>query len=256
MDENPPSNIRDRACFVHHVASMPRSPAPAPKTLRRHVTIPGILADIVRRRREEFGYDAFSPYALELICFDLRLRHPHVITLTFARDSLEVQEALDRELVRQYVPGHEKRGPLMQALFCDIAETQRSLPAGTYGTHADHVIYPAVLHPCIEIRWPEAGYESFSAYLTGLIRYDLMLLGPHRYFNGADTDRALLAALDAETVRTFHANEPKRIRLDDFIEQSAGRPMTADERSAAMRQLATTLRERALRKQKEERKGG
>jgi hypothetical protein len=58
----------------------------------------------------------------------------------------------------------------------------------------------------------------------------------------------------ADTVREFHANEPKRIRLDDFIEQSAGRPMSAEERSAAMRHLAATLREKALRKQKQERK--
>jgi hypothetical protein len=39
------------------------------------------------------------------------------------------------------------------------------------------------LRSIIEIRWPELNYPNLSEYVTGLVRYDLMLGGPHTYFN-------------------------------------------------------------------------
>jgi hypothetical protein len=50
---------------------------------------------------------------------------------------------------------------------------------------------------CIETR-------GFSAYLTALIRYELLLLGPHKYYNGDDWGAARMAELDAKTVKAFH----------------------------------------------------
>lgn len=64
------------------------------------------------------------------------------------------------------------------------ANAARSTPTGDFGSARDYVHHSKTLAPCIEQRWQELGYEHFSAYVTGLIRYDLLLLGPHKYFNG------------------------------------------------------------------------
>lgn len=38
---------------------------------------------------------------------------------------------------------------------------------------------PPMLEEAVQIRWRELGYQSFSAYLIGLQRYDLMVQGDH-----------------------------------------------------------------------------
>jgi hypothetical protein len=59
------------------------------------------------------------------------------------------------------------------------------------------------------------GYAFFSDFATALLRYDLLLPGPHNYFDGDDIDRKLLASLDRETRREFEeSRQPKRIYLD------------------------------------------
>ena len=209
--------------------------------------MPGILRETLQKRWAEFRYPSFPPFALELICFDLRKRRDHLITRYFADDTPAAQDALDRELVRQYVPGHEERGPLIQALFCDVAETGRAIPRGNYAVYRNRVQYSDILRPCIETRWRELGYRSFSAYVTGLIRYDLLLLGPHTYFSGDDTDPDLLAALDKETAQIFQANKPQRLYLDTLIETAAGRRLTDEERAGIMRRIAAKLREMAMK---------
>ena len=215
--------------------------------VRRNVALPGMLQETIESRMAEFGYDAFSPFAIELICFDLRKRRYHLITQPFSEDNPSVQEALDRELVRQYSPGRERRGLLMQALFCDTAETGRAQIRGSFSLFRRRIQCPEVLQPCIEVRWRELGYRNFSAYVTGLIRYDLLLLGPHDYFNSEDTAPDVLAALNAETVRTFEANKPQPLYLDFLIDTAAGRRLTDEERSGVMRRIAAKLREMAMK---------
>ena len=62
---------------LHTSARMSRpNHAAAAKTERSRVSIPGILADTARQRWLEFRYPGLSPFGLELICFDLRLRVP------------------------------------------------------------------------------------------------------------------------------------------------------------------------------------
>lgn len=224
---------------------MPSTRPPVPR--RRHVTIPGILRETIQRRMAEFRYTSFSPFALELICFDLRKRREHLITRPFADDTPAVQEALDRELVHHYQPGYERRGLLLRAVFNDTAEIHREPLRGTYSAFRGNITAPEALRPCIEKRWRELGYRNYSAYVTAVIRYDLMLLGPHCYFNGEDKNPEILAALDAGTVQAFHANKPERGYLDYLIEAAAGQQLSWEERSRIMRRIAAKLREMVLK---------
>ena len=49
--------------------------------VRKSITIPGSLASAVKQRCREFGYASFTPYAVELVCYDLRSDAKHAITL-------------------------------------------------------------------------------------------------------------------------------------------------------------------------------
>jgi hypothetical protein len=202
---------------------MPRSRTASCKSHRRHIGYPGVLTETARLRWTEFRYPSFPPYALELICFDLRRRCPHWITLPFSKESREVQEAFDRLLVRHYVPGDEARGLLVCAALCEEAAAARSTPTGAFASERDYVHHSDALAPCIEQRWRELGYATFSAYVIGLIRYDLLLLGPHKYFNGDDWQSARMAELDAITVKEFHKGERKMTLLERMVNQTARR---------------------------------
>lgn len=35
------------------------------------------------------------------------------------------------------------------------------------------------LNAAVDIRWQALGYKSYSAYIKGLIRYDMLVQGPH-----------------------------------------------------------------------------
>ena len=225
---------------------MPRSRTVSAKNHRRRVVFPGVVADTARLRWLEFRYPSFPPYALELICFDLRRRCPHWITLPFSRESREVQDAFDRLLVRHYLPGAEARGLLVCAAMCEEANAARSTPLGEFAAARDYVHYSDALAPCIEQRWQELGYAGFSAYVTGLIRYDLLLLGPHKYFDGDDWQSERMAELDAITVKEFHEAAGKLTYLERMINETAGRDLTDAERDEAMKKLVAMLREWAL----------
>ena len=82
--------------------------------IRKSITIPGLLAPTVKQRCAEFGYEIFTPYAVELVCYDLRSDAKHTITLEIARDTQAAQDAVDRELVAHYQPGQARKGLLVQ----------------------------------------------------------------------------------------------------------------------------------------------
>jgi hypothetical protein len=58
----------------------------------------GLLAATVKQRCREFGHDFFTPYAVELVCYDLRSDAKHSITLEIARDTQPAQDALIENL--------------------------------------------------------------------------------------------------------------------------------------------------------------
>ena len=82
--------------------------------IRKSITIPGLLAPTVKRRRAEFGHTIFTPYAVELVCYDLRSDAKHSITLEIANDTQTAQDAVDRELILRYRPGQPRKGLLVQ----------------------------------------------------------------------------------------------------------------------------------------------
>src|ERR1700680_1183790 len=84
------------------------------KGVRKSITIPGLLASAVKLRCAEFGHAIFTPYAVELVCYDLRSDAKHEITVAIARDTQAAQDAVDRELVSRYRPGHKRDGLLVQ----------------------------------------------------------------------------------------------------------------------------------------------
>jgi hypothetical protein len=225
-----------------------------PESWRVHVAVPGILGTAIKTRREEFSYKSFSPFAVELVCFDLRVRRDHIVTQPFSLEPPDVQNAIDRQVVHYYKPDAPRNWELIER----ILRGEEWLPPigkfveGEFQSFRDHVKFPGKLAPLIEIRWRELGYENLSCYVTGLIRYDLLLSGPHNYFHGDDKKYAdVLAALDEETYTQFHARKRQKILLDYLIEEAAGRKMTPAETEAEMRRLAALIRENALRSQQE-----
>jgi hypothetical protein len=82
--------------------------------VRKSITIPGLLAPTVKRRCAEFRHSIFTPYAVELVCYDLRSDAKHSITLDIARDTQTAQDAVDRELIARYRPGQPRKGLLVQ----------------------------------------------------------------------------------------------------------------------------------------------
>src|SRR5260370_34432193 len=87
--------------------------------VRKSITIPGLLAPTVKLRYAEFGHTIFTPYAVELVCYDLRSYANHTITLEIARDTQAAQDAVDRELVAHYRPGQPRKGLLVQLVERD-----------------------------------------------------------------------------------------------------------------------------------------
>lgn len=214
------------------------------KSWRTHVSVPAILYPSIKVRWAEFAYRTFSPFAVELVCFDLRKRVDHDVTHPLSIDLQPVQDAVDRRIVTSYAPGRERHFGLIDRLLNRDPEVLSTpvIPIPSMAAKRTHIFFPRRLQPLIEIRWRELGYDGLSAYVTGLIRYDLALGGPHKYFNGKDTDPELLAALDARTEREFHAHRRQRILLDYLVERAAGREMSDEERTAAKRRVAERLR--------------
>ena len=226
------------------------------RTYRVNVTITAILAALVPVRWREFFYRTFSPYVVELGCFDLRKRVFHWVTRPLADLRVEVQAAVDREIARHYQPGRERDGALIKLIFNRVNAITRAnqppaervpIPDTLEVASAFSVFFPAALREAIEERWRELGFNSLSAYITSLIRYDLMLGGPHLYFDGEDMDPELLVELNRKTLNEFQTRRRRKILCDYLIEEVAGRELTEEERTARMTELCDELVVNALR---------
>jgi hypothetical protein len=77
----------------------PNSPTGRPKSWRRQIIIPAILAPSIDERINELQRDSFSQHAIETVCFDLRIRRAHSVTGQFAREVPKIQDAIDRFIV-------------------------------------------------------------------------------------------------------------------------------------------------------------
>lgn len=213
--------------------------------VRKSITIPGLLAATARQRSGEFGDGGFAPYAVELVCYDLRADARHAITLQIARDTQAAQDAVDRELVARYQPGQPRAGLLVQLFdrIHDVAERGRhELPLPPMSAVAERVTFPADIWELAEERWKTLGYRSLSAYITGLIRYDLLVGGPHAYETGDIRSKAQ-RAITRKTVAARRKGGRRKILLDHMIERAEGRRVPKDELEKVKTQIAQTLRD-------------
>jgi hypothetical protein len=218
--------------------------ASSPKRgIRKNISIPGLLAPALRLRTQEFGHRTLSPFAVDLVCYDLRSNGSHAITLAIARDTQAAQLAVDAEIVARYKPGQPRNGLLVQFIehLNGVRIIARRGPEPVpLRTEPERITIPAAIWPLADSRWRELGYASFSAYITGLSRYDLLLGGPH-LFRAGDSRRDVQAALDRETLAARERGQSRKLFLDYLIERVQGRSLTSIELDPQKTQIANQL---------------
>lgn len=117
--------------------------------VRKSITIPGLLAATVKKPCREIGGGAFAPYAVELVCYDLRADAQHTVTLEIALDTQAAQDAVDREITAHYQPGQARTGLLVKVVgrihqLQGIAERSRhDLPFAGMSAVPERISFPA-----------------------------------------------------------------------------------------------------------------
>lgn len=218
--------------------------------VRKSITIPGLLASSVKQRCAELGYSIFGPYAVGLVCYDLRSDAQHTITLEIARDTPAAQDAVDRELVMHYQPGQPRKGLLAQLVerigqLQSVAARNRHEQTPPLSAIPERVTFPADIWRLADLRWQDLGYASLSAYITGLIRYDLLVGGPHTATT-ADCRSKLQRKLTRKTLADRRKGRRRKTLLDHLIEEKQGRPVTPDELERVKANIAQELRRMSL----------
>ncbi|MBV9009120.1 MAG: hypothetical protein JO354_08140 [Verrucomicrobia bacterium] len=218
--------------------------------IRKSITIPGLLASAVKQRCTELGYSIFAPYAVELVCYDLRSDAHHTITLEIARDAHAAQDGVDRELVSSYHPGQPRKGLLVQLVATidhlqSIAAGNRHDAAPPLSAVQERVTFPADIWELTDSRWKSLGYPSMSAYITALIRYDLLVSGPHTS-KTADVRSKVQRKLTRKTLADRRKGRRRKTLLDHLIEEKQGRPVPPEELERVKANIAQELRRISL----------
>ncbi len=218
-----------------------------PRGVRKSITLPGLLAPAVKQRSAEFGHAILTPYAVELVCYDLRSQAKHEITVEIARDTQAAQDAVDRELVSRYRPGQKREGLLVQLVerfhhLHDIAARGRHDLPVQLSAVPERVTFPFDIWQLVDVRWQELGYPSFSAYITGLIRYDLLVGGPHSSTT-ADPRSKLQRKLTRKTLAAHRKGSRRKLLLDHLIEEAEGHPVPQGEMQRVKTRIAKALRD-------------
>src|ERR1700736_3790542 len=219
--------------------------------VRKSITIPGLLAPTVKRRCAEFGYAMFTPYAVELVCYDLRSDANHTITLEIALDTQAAQDAVDRELVAHYRPGQPRKGLLVQLvervghLQSIAARSRHDLIFAPLSAVAERVTFPIDIWRLANPRWQNLGYASLSAYITALIRYDLLVGGPHSSTT-ADCRLKLQRKLTRQTLADRRKGRRRKILLDHLIEEREGRLVPQEELEKVKASIVHELRRMSI----------
>jgi hypothetical protein len=228
----------------------PTAPSQRPRAWRQHLSFPGLLMPSIAQRIEEVEGETFSRFAIELVCFDLRIRRAHAVTSFIAHEPQAIQEAIDRAIVANYRPGMEHKGGLIRAL---VSDGKAAVPAATVQlpsvvNQSEWVFFPGRLREIINIRWQELGFLNLSQYVASVMRYDLLIGGQHKLFRGDDCTPEMLDSLDRETIREFHANRQPRTMADRIIEEAVGERLTREQCDVLLRTVGQRLREGAIEK--------
>jgi hypothetical protein len=215
---------------------------------RHYLYIPALLLDTIESRMLEVESGTFSRFAVELVCYDLRTRRDHSLTGPLSRESATTQDAVDRAIVAHFRPGSRSAGDTIRALLRDALTPVPASSQPSLVKVRRWVFFPALLSEIIEVRRKELGFRSISDYVTSLIRYDLLLGGPHKFFRGDDCTLEMLEALDRETLAAFHANVRPRTLADHLAEEVAGEKLSRAEREAALGKAGQRLVRTATRR--------
>jgi hypothetical protein len=155
--------------------------------------------------------------------------------------------AVDRELVARYRPGQPRKGLLVQLvdrihrLQSIAAASRHDLPLPPLSAVAERVTFPFEIWRLVDVRWKELGYRSLSAYITGLIRYDLLVSGPHSSIT-ADCRSKLQRKLTRKTLADRRKGRRRKILLDHLIEEAEGRPIPEQELERVKARIVKELR--------------
>jgi len=109
----------------------------------------------------------------------------------------------------------------------------------------ERVTFPFDIWRLVDVRWSDLGYPSFSAYITGLIRYDLLVSGPHSSIT-ADCRSKLQRKLTRKTLAARRKGSRRKILLDHLIERVEGRPVPKEELQRVKAQIAKAIRDMSL----------
>lgn len=223
-----------------------------PRGVRKSITLPGLLAPAVKQRCAEFGHSTLTPYAVELVCYDLRSDARHEITVAVSRDTQAAQDAVDRELVSRFRPGQKREGLLVQLVerlhkLQDVAARSRHDLPVQLSAIPERVTFPFDIWRLVDVRWQELGYLSFSAYVTGVIRYDLLVGGPHSSTT-ADPRSKLQRKLTRKTLAAHRRGGRRKILLDHLIEEAEGHPVPQEELEKVKTRIAKALRDLSVKR--------
>jgi hypothetical protein len=109
----------------------------------------------------------------------------------------------------------------------------------------ERVTFPFDIWRMADPRWQNLGYASLSAYITGLIRYDLLVGGPHAS-NTADCRSKLQRKLTRKTLADRRKGRRRKLLLDHLIEEKQGRPIAPEELERVKANIAQELRRISL----------
>ncbi len=105
----------------------------------------------------------------------------------------------------------------------------------------ERVTFPSEIWTLANKRWRDLGYRSLSAYITGLIRYDLLLGGAHSE-RTADCRSKLQRKLTRKTLAARRKGGRRKILLDHLIEEAEGRPIPEKDLEKVKTRIAKELR--------------
>jgi hypothetical protein len=219
------------------------------KGIRKNITVPGLLAPAIRVRFREFGFRTLSPFVVNLAAYDLQRGARHTISVAIAHETQAAQDAVDAVLVSRYQPGASRDKGLLVQLVQDVEKARalahRTKTIETLSAIPERVTFPARLWKLVDIRWSELGYPCLSGYVTGLIRYNLMLGGTFPLLMPT-TQRSAQRALTRETAKLRRQGESRKTYLDYLIQETEGRTLTDAElekiKAKIARHLPTLLR--------------
>ena len=213
------------------------------KGIRKNITVPGLLAPALRLRFQEFGFRTLSPFAVDLVSYDLQGGAKHTITLAIACDTQAAQDAVDAEIAARFRPGQPREGLIVQVIerLNEVRAMARHSPPPPLNAKPERITFPARIWQIVDLRWEELGYASLSAYVTGLVRYDLLIGGPHRP-QMPDTRRSAQDVRARETVARRKSGVRRKLYLDHLIERTEGRALNETELDKIKSKIAHHLR--------------